>query len=365
MKLECGKEKLKECISLADRITSKNTTLPVLNSILLIADNNILKIRSTNLDVGVEFEIPAKIQKEGVIAVPGVVFNNTLSCLSNDKNISLDLINGNLEISTKNNTIIIKSQESEDFPTLPKIQDGESFIIPAQKIIEGVKSVLYSSSASDIKPEISSVFMYHENNSIIFVSTDSFRLAEKKIINKGINEFPGIIIPFKNINEIIRVFEGVDKDIKVMFNKNQISFYYDGVYITSRIIDGIFPDYKQIIPKEYTTEVVVLKQDLIDSLKLINVFSDKFNKVNIKIDIKNEVFELSSKNDTGENNTNINATVSGDDIDLCFNYRYIMDCFQSIRSDSVVLQFNGNNKPVIIKGVGDNSFTYLVMPINK
>jgi DNA polymerase-3 subunit beta len=365
MELQCGKEKLKKYISLADKITSKNTTLPVLNSILLTTEDNILKIRSTNLDIGVEFSIPAKIQKNGTIVVPGKVFNDTLSYLQGDKNISLKFINNNLEISTKNNNITIKSQKSDDFPTLPKIQTSESFSIPAQKIINGIKSVLYSSSISDIKPEISSVFIYPENNSITFVSTDSFRLAEKKVIYKNINEFPGIIIPIKNINELIKVFNDVDSDIDIMFNKNQISFYCDGIYFTSRIIDSIFPDYKQIIPKEHTTEVMVLKQDLIDSLKLINVFSDKFNKVNIKIDIKNKIFGLSSKNDMGENNTKINATISGNDINLCFNYKYIMDCFQSIISDSVILQFNGENKPVIIKGVGDNSFTYLVMPINK
>lgn len=365
MKLECGKEKIKELIIAADRITSKNTTLPILNSILLILDNNILKIRSTNLDIGVEFKIPVKMYESGVVVVPGIILNNTLSNLINSKNIIMEVVDKNLKLSTEYNTIIIKTEPVEDFPTLPKIQNGESFNIPTQKIIDGLKSVWYSASNSDIKPEISSVFIYQENDSIIFVSTDSFRLAEKKIIQKGLKEFTGIIIPYKNINEIIKVFDGLGKNIDIIFNKNQISFTYEGIYLTSRIIDGIFPDYKQIIPKEYKTEVIVLKQDFIDSLKLINVFSDKFKKVNIKIDVKSKVFNLSSKNDSGENNTKINATISGNDTDLCFNYKYIMDCFQSIGSDSVTLQFSGDNKPMIIKSVGDNSFTYLVMPINK
>jgi len=366
MKLECGKEKLKEVISIADKFTSKNTTLPILNSILLTTDNNILKIRSTNLDIGVEFEIPVKMYKNGSIAVPSVVFNNTLNnLLTDDKNIKLEVVNDNLELSTNSNKITIKSQKPDDFPTLPKIQSGESFKIPANKIINGIKSVYYSASISDIKPEISSVFIYQENNSIIFVSTDSFRLAEKKITQKNINEFKNIIIPSKNIVEIIKVLENINEDIDVMFNNNQISFYYNGIYLTSRIIDGIFPDYKQIIPKEHKTEVIVLKQDIIDSLKLVNIFSDKFNKISINVNTKNNIFELSSKNELGDNKTKIKTTLSGDDISLCFNYKYIMDCFQSIVSDSVVLQFNGVDKPIIIKGVGDNSFTYLVMPINK
>ncbi|HED05741.1 MAG TPA: DNA polymerase III subunit beta [Ignavibacteria bacterium] len=365
MKIECGKDKLKEVIALASKITSKNTTLPVLNSILLTADNNTLKIRATNLDIGVEFTIPVKVYKTGVVAIPGNILNNTLINLLNNEKITLEVIGNNLEISIKNNTTTIKSEQFEDFPTLPKIQSGESFIIPSKKIINGLKSVWYSASVSDIKPEISSVFIYQENNLIIFVSTDSFRLAEKRIIHKGVKEFQGIILPFKNINEIIRVFDNLNKDINIIFNKNQISFSFDGIYLTSRIIDGVFPDYKQIIPKEYITEVVVLKQDIIDALKSINVFSDKFNKVNIKIDIKNGIFELFSKNDLGENNIKINTTLSGDDINLCFNYKYIMDCFQSITSDSITLQFSGDKKPMIIKEISDNSFTYLVMPINK
>jgi len=365
MKLICIKEKFKEYTSLADRITSKNTTLPVLNSVLLIAENNVLKIRSTNLDMGVEFSIPAKIQKNGTIAVPGTVLHNTLSCLPDCKQISLNIINGNLELSTDNNTIIIKSQESDDFPTLPKIQSGESFKISSEKIINGIKSVYYSSASSDVKPEISSIFIYPENNSLIFIATDSFRLAEKKIIYKEINNFPGIIIPIKNINEVSKIFEGVNKDIEVMFNKNQISFFCDDIYFTSRIINGIFPDYKQIIPKEKQTEVIILKQDFLDSLKLVNIFSDQFNKINIKIDTKKNIFKLSSKNNIGENNTNIKTTTLGENIEISFNYRYIMDCFQSIQADSIILQFNGENKPIVIKGVGDNSFTYLIMPINK
>ena len=365
MKLVCIKEKFKEYVSLASKVTSKNTTLPILNSILLVAENNLLKIRATNLDIGVEFEITSKIQKNGTVAVPGDILNNTLSCLPNDKNISLDLNNGNLEISTTNNSITIKSQEVEDFPTIPKIKEGESFNISSKKLTEGIKSVWYSASVSDIKPEISSVFIYPEDNYLLFVSTDSFRLAEKKIINKESADFPGIIIPFKNISEIVRVFDDINENINVVFNKNQISFNYKERHLTSRIISGIFPDYKQIIPKENKTEVIVLKQDIIDSLKLVNIFSDNFNKVNIKINKKDALFELSSKNDYGGNNTKIKATISGENIELGFNYRYIMDCFQSIPSDSIVLQFNGENKPMKIKGVGDDSFIYIVMPINK
>ncbi|GMQ95348.1 MAG: DNA polymerase III subunit beta [Patescibacteria group bacterium] len=366
MKLECIKEKIKAYVSLADKTTSKNTTLPILESILLIAKNKTLRIISTNLDVGVEFEMSAKVEKEGRVAVPGSVLSNTLACLPDEKNLSLDLVNENLLIATKNNSILIKSYQSDDFPTLPKIKNGESFTVSAKKLLTGIKSVWYSSSVSDIKPEISSVFIYPESDHLVFVATDSFRLAEKRVLQKGIVHFSGIIMPFKNISEIIRVFEEIEGDIDITFNKNQISFYGNGVYLTSRVIDGIFPDYKQIIPKESSAEAVMLKQDLMDSLKIANIFSDKFNRVNIELDPQHKTFELNSKNETGENTTNIKATLSGDSARASFNYRYIMDCFQSIGSDSVAIQFSeSEGNKMMIRGVGDNSFFYLVMPIHK
>ena len=154
--------------------------------------------------------------------------------------------------------------------------------------------------------------------------------------------------------------------MRVCFNKNQISFSSDGSYLTSRVIDGVFPDYRQIVPKEFTTEVVVLKQDLLNALKLSNVFSDKFNQVDLLIKPKEKIFELSSKNtDIGENKTYLDAVMSGDSVELSFNYKYFYDCFQSISTDSVSVKLNESSKPLVIGGASDNSFTYLIMPMNR
>lgn len=366
MKLECVKDKLKEVVSFAEKIIGRSQNLPILQSILLIADGKTLKIRSTNLDIGVEFEIPAKVEKNGTISVPGTVFSNTLLGLQDTKNISIELINNNLFLSTDNTSTTIKSYQPDDFPTLPVIKDGEAIIIPSKKITEGLKSVLFSASLSEIKPELGSVFIHRDGEYIYFTATDSFRLAEKKIQNKKTKDFPGMIIPIKNVIEIVRIIENRDEDITLHTNKNQLSIYYSGVYITSRIINGNFPDYKQIIPKGYTTEVIILKQDLINSLKISNIFSDKFNKTNFIIHPKDKIFEINTKNaDIGENTTKIDAALKGDFLEISFNNKYILDCLQFIKEDSITLQFNGENKPMTIQGLGDNSFLYLVMPINK
>jgi DNA polymerase-3 subunit beta len=365
MKLECSIEKIKNAVSQTERITGRNLTLPVLGSVLLIASGKSIKFRATNLSLGIEIEIPAKIEKEGTLAISGSVLNAIFSNISQNENVHLENKDGNLLIRTKKSQIKLKSQPHDDFPTIPAVT-GNSFEIESKKLIDGIKSVCYSSSISDIKPEISSVFIYTNEDSLVFVSTDSFRLAEKKIKTKGLGEISGILIPFKNISEILRVFGEFIGVIKVCFNKNQISFSSDNTYLTSRIIDGIFPDYRQIIPKDSLTEVVVLKQDLLNALKLSNVFSDKFNQVNLSVKPREKVFELSSaNNDIGENKTNLDAVIKGENVELGFNYKYFLDCFQSISTDSVSIKFSGSSKPIVISPISDSSFTYLIMPMNR
>jgi DNA polymerase-3 subunit beta len=217
-----------------------------------------------------------------------------------------------------------------------------------------------------MKPELSSVYVYSDEDELFFVATDSFRLAEKKIKAKKSPEISSLLIPVKNISEITRVLDAVKGDVDVALSKNQISFKYPGVYLTSRVVDGVFPDYKQIIPKKHTTSVTLLKQDLMNALKIATIFSDKFNKLAISIDVKEKKLKLTTKNaDIGENTNMLDAVIEGESIEINFNYKYIVDCFHSVDSDSIVLEFNGLNRPLVIKGVNDSSFLYLVMPINK
>ena len=365
MKIECSTEKIKNALMIVERITGKNLTLPVLESILFIAKDKALTLRATNLSIGVETKISTKIEKEGVVAIKGNILSSLFSILKNDQTVSLELVNENLLVKTKSNTILLKSVSYEDFPTIPIIK-GDEVLISSKKFIDGIKSVYYSASISEIKPEIGSVYIYPDESSLMFVSTDSFRLAEKKIKLKQNTSFDGVLIPFKNVVEIIKIFENIEDDLNITFQKNQISISTPEIYLTSRIIDGIFPDYKQIIPKEATTEAVVLKQEFLSSLKIANIFSDKFNQITIIINPKNKIFEIKAKNiDVGENTTILSGALTGEEVSANFNYKYIIDCFQSIPEDSLSLKLNGNNKAMIIQGIGDPSFKYLIMPMNR
>jgi DNA polymerase-3 subunit beta len=368
MKFECSMEKIRSALITCERLTGKNLTLPVLGAVLWVAENKTLKLRATNLNIGIEVVVPAKIEKEGIVAIRGDVLSSLFGAMQGDSVVGFELVNGNLSVKTKSNTILLKSIPHEDFPTIPSV-DGEKISIGAKKFIEGIRAVYYSASVSEIKPEIGSIYIYPEDDLLVFVATDSFRLAEKKVKIKQKLTFEGILLPFKNTTEIMKVFDGIDEDLEITLQKNQISFSTTSptaIYLTSRLVNGSFPDYKQIVPKNSSTQATVLKQDFISSLKISNIFSDKFNEVTLTVKPSEKVFEIEAKNsDIGENTTFISGALEGADVSAKFNYKYIIDCFQSVGVDSLNLELNGTNRAMVIRPVGDASFMYLVMPMNR
>lgn len=366
MRIECVKEKLSQAVSKVEKMTGKNLNLAVLSCVFLKTEKNSLLLRATNLDIGIEIEIPAKVHKEGSVAISGSILNSLLSSIKNEKNITLEVVDNNLLIKTNTLSTVIKSQSPDDFPNLPSVPKEKGVKINPKLFVKGLRSVWYAASNSLVKPELSSVYVYSTDDHLVFVSTDSFRLAEKKIKHKESKDFPSLIIPSKNINDIIKTIEDVEEDIDVLFDKNQIALVGTNLYLVSRVIDGTFPDYGQIIPKNQSTEVIALKEDVVEAIKTSNIFSDKQSQLNIRVSIQDKLFQIKTRNnDVGEYTQKIDASVTGDSLDVNFNHRYIADCFQSIDSDSINFSFNGPTKPLVIRNVSDKTFLYLVMPMNK
>jgi DNA polymerase-3 subunit beta len=366
MKISCIREKLHNAVAQVEKVTGKNLTLPILGAILLEARAGKLTLRATNLNVGVEVTIPAKVESEGVVAVEGGILNNILNQIKKDKNIDLEAVEGNISITTPSSSMVVKSYPTDDFPTLPKVETSDEFTISIQKFIESIKAVSYSAAVSDIKPEIASVYMYPNEGNLVFVATDSFRLAEKALKTKNLPDFSGVLIPIRNINDIVKVFGGEKGDMKCVIGENQIAFMSENVYMTSRLINGVFPDYRQIIPTEFSTEVTTLTSDLLQSLRVVDIFSDKFNQVDITMSPKDKKCVLASKNeDVGKNETVLDTAINGESMQTSINQKYLMDVFTSITTDSVALHFSEANKPLVVRGVGDATFTYLIMPMNR
>ncbi len=366
MNIICNVEQLKKGLQYTERVTGKNLSSPELQSILLIASNKTVKLRATNLSIGIEYQIPAQVEKEGIVLIKGDVLLNVINYIPPESTLSLVLENENLILESKKTKTVIKSIPFEDFPTLPVVE-GDSFEIPSTSLVEGIRSVFFASATSDIKPEIASVFLYTESPSIlVFVATDAFRLAEKKITVKSVVEIGSILLPSKNIPDILKILESSEDSIFVTYSKNQISFKSKSYYITSRLITGNFPDYRQIIPQTTVSKIIFLKQDFLSAIRISSSFTDKFLQVELFFEkgIK-QVLLKSKNNDTGSHQSIIDATTEGDSVQTVFNAKYMLDVFQSLYDDSVSLRFIAPQKPIIVEPVHTKDFLYLVMPVNR
>jgi len=366
MNVNVNRQKITDHIQSLEKVTGKQLNLEVLKCILLEAKKDTLVMRATNLDIGIEVSIPATVKKEGVIAVPAAVLSGFLEH-SAGEHVDLSLVKDQLKVKAGRASVSINTISSEEFPTLPQAK-GSHIQISANVFAQGLRSVWYAASTSSMKPELSSVLVSYSGDNLIFAATDSFRLAEKKVQADGVDEFSPLLIPFKNVGDIIRNLDRVTEDtiVEITASNNQISFSFDDTHVTSRLIDGTFPDYGQIIPSQYTTEAIVLKQDLLQALKITNVFANRFNQVSFSVDPSKKQFTITTTGgESGESSVAIEASLSGEVVDVSFNQKYITDSFQSIGADSVTLRLSGNTKPMVIKGVNEPTFLYLTMPMSR
>ena len=367
MNIECVVDKLKEAVLIAEKAVAKNSTLPILNNFLLDIKNKSLLIKTTNLEIGIEVEVPVKVNQEGRVVVNSSVFTSYLINLINQNKIQLLIEGDNLKIKTSTTESVIKINSSDDFPIIPQVLSKKGLIIPSFNLLDGFRKVMYAAAVSDIKPEIASIYIYQEHKKIFFVATDTFRLAEIFINSEKENNFEPLIIPIKNIHDIIKVFEKESGNISINIDKNQISLFTDFIHLTSRIIDGNYPDYRQIIPKNHSTEVVVKRSDLLNTLKINSLFTDNFKQVNFEIKTENNTIEISSLNQNiGENKSVIICSTIGDNLRVSFNVKYLLDYLNMVNDNEIKMLFSGDNKPLLIKNADQNiNLIYLVMPIRQ
>lgn len=370
MKITCLQENLKKALNITERIIGRNLTLPILNNLLLSVENSSkLKISSTNLEIGINSWVNGKIEEKGDITVPARLINDFINNLPNKK-IELKAKDNQLELKCEQFKGVIKGLSADEFPIIPKIK-GQSIIeVKGNNFKNALSQVVEMAAISEIRPEISGICLNFNKDLIKLAATDSFRLAEKSIeikVNqeekkKVNNEY--IIIPQRTVQEIIRILGEDDVDIKMILSNNQVLFDLDYCQIISRLIEGQYPDYQQIIPKNFSTQVVVNRRDLINNIRIASLFSSKINDVKVSINPKRSIIEISSKDiDLGENKSKIEAKVDGKAVDIIFNHRYLLDGLNNILSDKVVLGLNSSSNPVVVRPVGDSSYTYVIMPI--
>lgn len=369
MKIECTKEKLSIALQKLEKVTVKNPTLPVLKCILFEAVDKNINLKATNLDIGVEMEVSGKVLEEGNFTVPGDVITHLITNIPEKGKITLEKKPDGKTVLIKSNrtSTEVNTYPDEDFPNIPKSKgDSGSFTISASLFEEGIKSVWFSASNSNIKPELSSIYIYEKENTLHFVATDFFRLSEKKINVSSDIEGLSILIPYKNTQNLIRLIGSEGNDVKFYIDENQVSLLTKDTLVTSRTINGNFPDYQQIVPKSFNTKVTLLKEDLLSALKVNSIFSGEFNQIKFTVSPSKKLFKIETSNKhIGKNITEVEAAMEGGDMEVTFNHKYISDCLPYFNSESIVLGFEGVNKPLAIKGVSDGSLLQLIMPMNR
>ncbi len=364
MRLTTTKEKILSGILMAERITGKKESLPILSCILFDAGRD-LTLRATNLEAGIEVSIPCEVEEKGVTAVSATVISQTLRSIGGDK-VTLKTEDGNLVVESRGTRTLIKAIPHEEFPALSGASEQKGISLMRERVLRGIQAVAYAASPSMIRPELGSIYVSIKRDGIVCVATDSFRLAEKSVIGKG-PDGPEILIPLKHALELAHVLEKSSaEEVSLSADESQLVVAMDGVRFVSRVVDGTFPNYKEILPKNFTTEATVLKNDLSEMLKKARVFSGNDQHVGLHVYPKRKIFSATARSaDVGEMSDSIDAALSGEDIDINFHIGYLADCLPTIQSDSVVLGFSGAGKPLVIRGVSDPSFTYLVMPLNR
>ncbi|MEA3295612.1 MAG: DNA polymerase III subunit beta [Patescibacteria group bacterium] len=371
MKIIILKNNIKKGLEIIEKITGKNLTLPILNNVLFSTENNLLKLSGTDLEIGIKHWILCKTEKQGEIAIPAKFAYNLINYLPEEK-INLESKNKILSVECKNYKSQIKSELSEDFPIIPKIEAQNFIEINSALFCQALSQVKEFSTQNQTRPELSGVYFIFKENKLKMVATDSFRLAEKTInFDKKINKEYSFILPQKTAFTLINIFSEKQGKLRIYFSANQIQFetnfqeiQHPEVQVISRLIEGEYPNYQEIIPKDFETQVVLDKNKLLNQIKTASLFTEKINEIKIKIiPDENKVEIFSQSPELGENYSCLPAEISGKKMNISFNWKYLLDGLAYFKSSEIIIGLNKEDSPIIIKPKGDQSYFYILMPI--
>ena len=383
MKLTCTQENFKKAIYNCERAVAKRNTLPILNNILFETEKGGLKLSATNLEIGISSQIGAKIEEDGKITVPARLISGLSNNLLNGENITLESDGDILKIENKTNKTSIKGIPAGDFPLIPLRKSEYLIELDVVEFKKAATKVLVAVAINEARQELTGVNIKLKEDALYFAATDSFRLAEYKIklkeenINKElyltfIEKNENIIIPASTLIEFNRIITDEDNfKVKITVEDGQIFFEMNNIKLVSRLIEGKYPQYEYIIPKEYKTKIIGEKKFFQNALKTAGLFSSGgSNEITLKIDTEtNDVFVYASGAETGENSTELKFDITGPSQEVVFNVKYLLDGINIAATDRVVILSNSESTPVAIREIDEKSgeildnFIYIAMPI--
>lgn len=362
----------KKAVNLAEKNTGKNLTLPILSNILLKTNKNKLYILATDLEIGVELAVDGKVEKEGTFVIPAKTFSVFLNNLPEGK-IRIEQNNNVLSVKSGKYNSVFQGISPDEFPIIPETKTEKFIEIEKNKLKESLEQIIPSVGYTLPKPELNGALIKIENNALKIVGTDSFRLAEKTIspenIKTNIKTSQELIIPLRTAQDVLRIsqedFEEDTSMVKISPELNQIQFSFNSVRVISRIINAEYPKYSSIIPSTFQNQVIFNKQELIEAIKIVGLFSGKINDIKFNfLPNKKEVIIEAEDPSLGRSNTSlIPKNITGESLKISFNYHFLLDGLNSIKEEEIFIGLNKDINPVVIRGNNDNTFLYILMPI--
>lgn len=375
MRLISLQENLKRGLNIVGHITTKNVNLPILNNVLIRAENGNIELVGTNLEIGITYQLRGKIENDGVFTVDSKLVTEYVSLLNSGEKVKLEEKENELKIECGNYKTKIKGESAKEYPLIPVIPKEKYYSCRVEDFKKALNSVFFAVSTSENRVELTGVLFSFFEKKLCLAATDSYRLAEKELDmqNNGLTGEYKVIVPARTTQELLRVLSGLEstsleqtnEEIKIYLSENQILFTVDSVSLISRLISGHYPDYKQIIPSQSQTQILVDKQELVRATKAAALFSKTgINDVSLGF-YKNKIVVSSFSGSSGESQIEIAAEITGPDNEITINYRYLLDGLNNITSDLVRIFILNTNSPCLLRTEKGEDYLYIVMPIRQ
>lgn len=369
MKLSSTQENLAKALGTAGRIVSSRTSLPVLSNVLLHAEKNRLRVAATNLEIGINYWIGCKVEQEGSVTVPARLLSEFVSNIPGGT-LDISASENNLTVSAKNDQSHINGIAADEFPLIPDV-DGDPIIkLPVTDIRDAIAEVLPAVALDETRPVLAGIYIYTEGQELILVATDSFRLGESRLkLKSKPKEELSILVPGRTMQELVRILGDSEGELAVHLADNQVLFRLDDIELVSRLImEGNFPPYGQIIPKDHDTIAIIETTALARIAKTANLFArENGGGIRLEIQAEGEIRILSSASSVGDNVSSAECEVEGDDGEITLNARFLTDALATIKSKQVSLAISGKRDPCMIRPVTDDEdqpgYFHIIMPL--
>ncbi|OGO21641.1 MAG: DNA polymerase III subunit beta [Chloroflexi bacterium RBG_16_51_16] len=375
MKVTVLQENLSRGVNIVSRAVSPRSTLPVLGNILMATDDGRLRLSATNLEMGITCWIAARIEGEGSTTVPARTLSDLVNTLPVDNvQLNLDARTQNLNVRCGTTNADIKCIDAQDFPPMPSIDLDGAVQLNVAEFKEMIQQVTFAASTDEARPVLMGVLLTVDKDNVTMAAADGFRLSVRKATLATHTQRPfNLIIPARALNELARVATEGEEPVYMAVPKgrNQVIFRYKDVEVTSQLIDGSFPDYQQIIPRSFKSRTLVSTAALVKACKQAEIFAREGMNV-ARLDIRqakgemqpSEVEISAVSEETGKNETIVEATVDGTGLLIAFNVKFLREALEVIRTPNVVLETSAPNAPGVVKPVGDDSFLHVIMPMH-